>query len=184
MIIPGLLGSFFLIHASLNMYIVSGFFLILHDILDTSDGEVARYNNSTSVFGSMMDSLVHLIVNSSIVFFTIYGISKEFLHLNFKTTYLISIIFSLFVILDQFIKILIKKFENFETKENIKFNFLFRINDIFFGNIAFFHLVLFLSLIDLLLFQEKFFILLYFFLYITFLPIKLFIRFTKMLKLN
>ena len=42
--------------------LISYFLFRLHIIIDVSDGEVARYNNTLSINGSYWDSIIHLIL--------------------------------------------------------------------------------------------------------------------------
>ena len=57
MILCGILGFLFMIHHSIYNAIIGYIFMTLYLILDCSDGEVARYNNQTSVKGFFLDLL-------------------------------------------------------------------------------------------------------------------------------
>jgi phosphatidylglycerophosphate synthase len=178
MCIPGVLGAFFLSFGESYMYLISGIFLILHDIFDTSDGEVARYLNEKTYLGIFLDNLVHFIVNTSIIYFGLIGIFKNFL-LNFNDFQnIIIVIFLLFTVTENFVKILNKliiKTSGYEINENKKSK-KYMLNEIFLGNIAFFHLIFIFSLFDLIIFKQSYITAFYIFIYAIINLFKFFIR--------
>ena len=60
--IIGVISAISLLFNSLFAVLISYFLFRLHIIIDVSDGEVARYNNTLSINGSYWDSIIHLIL--------------------------------------------------------------------------------------------------------------------------
>ena len=53
MIIPGIIGAYLLKDGTALSYIFAGILLIFHDILDTADGEVARYLEKKNIIRNL-----------------------------------------------------------------------------------------------------------------------------------
>ena len=174
MLFPGLLGSWMLNFVDSIMYIFAGFFLILHDVLDTCDGEVARFKNIGTKFGEVLDEMVHLIVNSSIVFFSLKGIFSLLPFFFNKFEIYLIFFFLILSILDHFFKLFAKSnFKNSKSNTNYKANSIsMKLNELFFGNIAFFHMIFLFGILDTILFNKPYISILYIFLYILFLSLK------------
>lgn len=179
MFFPGILGAYFLKFGSPSGYILAGFFLILHDILDTSDGEVARYLEKNTLFGLILDNLIHLVTNSSIVFFLIVGFFNIY-QTNFdQYVYHFAIPMTFVCIILEFIKILHKlclSITNSKLDNDINKGIKFKINDIFLGNVAFFHLIVFLSFIDYLIFSKSYLLSIYLSVYCILIIYKLYFK--------
>ena len=158
MIIPGIIGAYLLKDGTALSYIFAGILLIFHDILDTADGEVARYLEKKTLLGIYFDNIVHLIVNSALVFFAVIGLFESIFSNYDHLAFAIALFFTFICIFDEFTKLLNKyilKIKNFEDKL-INRGISYKINDIFFGNVAFFHLILIFSFIDLIIFNKSF----------------------------
>lgn len=58
---------------------ISLFLLPLVNIIDTSDGELARYTNNTSVFGKRLDTIVQFLCDGMFLYFSFYYIDEMLL---------------------------------------------------------------------------------------------------------
>lgn len=131
----------------------SSLLFIIHNILDTVDGDLARLKSQTSKFGKFIDVITHAIINPSI-FFALYFRFKG------ETDYELFFVFCGFIFLaDMYLK------KNFEILTNNKYyfsiqkktkrknpilniKFLKIINDCFFSIIGFFHVLLIIFLFE------------------------------------
>ena len=179
MIIPGIIGAYLLKEGTVLSYIFAGILLIFHDILDTADGEVARYLEKKTLLGIYFDNIVHLIVNSALVFFAVIGLFESIFANYDHHSFSIALFFTLICIFDEFTKLLNKhilKIKNFENKLSLNRSISYKVNDIFFGNVAFFHLILIFSFIDLIIFNKSFLITVYIPIYCFLIIYKIFIK--------
>lgn len=85
--------TFFSVNVSIA---IISFFGLLVNIFDTSDGELARYKNQSSLYGQYLDKVSHYVANPSILIS--YGII--FLRHSHSVTSLLSLICFLSVIFD------------------------------------------------------------------------------------
>jgi phosphatidylglycerophosphate synthase len=63
----GLSGAFFFSFGLSHCYIYGGICFVLLIISDTVDGELARYNGTSSLFGDYLDRLAHYVTNSAMI---------------------------------------------------------------------------------------------------------------------
>tara|TARA_B100000424_G_C22718894_1_gene390605 strand:- start:58 stop:624 length:567 start_codon:yes stop_codon:yes gene_type:complete len=70
--------SFLLLSSSNTYFIIGSFFLIFINILDASDGEVARYTKKTSESGVYLDYLFQYIVDLILFLVLIYKFYHEY----------------------------------------------------------------------------------------------------------
>jgi len=63
----GLSGAFFFSFGQSSFYIMGGLCYILLIVADTVDGELARYNGTSSLFGDYLDRLAHYVTNSAMI---------------------------------------------------------------------------------------------------------------------
>ena len=76
--ITGLIGSFLYMSTSPIITFLGYLFFRLHIIFDLSDGEVARFNNSSSIRGSYWDSMIHSLLNPLYALFICISYYKIF----------------------------------------------------------------------------------------------------------
>jgi phosphatidylglycerophosphate synthase len=157
MLIPALIGMYFISKGTAVSYLVGGVLFVIHDILDTCDGEICRYNNEYSNIGALSDSLIHFFSNFFMIYFSVIGIGYIS---DFEYIREISCLFAFIMVIDMYLKL---KFNyiNLSISNNHKNNksskqsgLFYKINSIFFGNVAFFHLILITSLIDIIVDQS------------------------------
>jgi len=152
MIVTGILAIFLLYFENLLLTMLSSIFFILHNILDTADGDLAREKNSQSNFGNFLDKLTHVIINPGI-FLCLYFKYSESLQ-NISYFFLgAAIIFLSDMVLKGHFDFLTNKKYSFSIKKNnsvniIKETLLKKIISILFSIIGFFHILFFTSLFD------------------------------------
>lgn len=61
--IAGLIGAFLYVPDSITYTIIGYVFFRLHIIIDMSDGDIARYNQTFSIRGAYWDSMIHAVLN-------------------------------------------------------------------------------------------------------------------------
>lgn len=186
MLVFGIGAIYFLSLNDSVSLLFSGVLFIIHNILDTVDGDLARAKNQTSPFGKFIDQITHSIINPSIFF-------ALFFRYQDQSDYSIIFIICGFVFLiDMYLK------KNFEILTNNKYSFSIKkknknshsllkireikfINDIFFSIIGFYHLLIIILLIDLFILEN--FSLIYFYLFSTVVIIKFLLRLVMMSKI-
>ena len=186
MLLCGLCAVYFLSLDSSISILISGILFVVHNILDTLDGDLARIRSQTSKMGKFIDQITHAVVNPSI-FFALYFRFSEY------SNYSIFFIFCGFTFLaDMYLK------KNFEILTNNKYSFsisksknktnkIFKtkflkiINDIFFSVIGFFHILILVFFVELLI--SNLISTLYLILFAAIVPIKFFIRLLIMLRI-
>ena len=77
-VVMGVLGASFLILKNPIYWILGWGILQLFSILDSSDGQVARYTKSSTKYGSYLDDLVHVTVESLIFIVMTFGLYNAF----------------------------------------------------------------------------------------------------------
>jgi phosphatidylglycerophosphate synthase len=77
MLIFGVIAGFFLIQGEPVAYIIAGVSLVLLNLADTCDGELARISESVSNRGDYLDRLMHFATNSIVILCLGYGLSKQ-----------------------------------------------------------------------------------------------------------
>ncbi len=185
MFLVGLTAIYFLSLSSTVSILFSGLLFILHNILDTVDGDLARLKSQTSKFGKFIDQITHAIINPSIFFALYFRLQNE---INFELFFLIcGFIFLADMYLKKNFEILTDNKYSFsiqkKTKQKnsiLKIKFLKIINDCFFSVIGFFHILI------LIFFFEYFYSeisLIYFVLFALAVPIKFIIRLIIMLRI-
>ena len=185
MFLVGLTAIYFLSLSSTVSILFSGLLFILHNILDTVDGDLARLKSQTSKFGKFIDQITHAIINPSIFFALYFRLQNE---INFELFFLIcGFIFLADMYLKKNFEILNDNKYSFsiqkKTKQKnsiLKIKFLKIINDCFFSVIGFFHILI------LIFFFEYFYSeisLIYFVLFALAVPIKFIIRLIIMLRI-
>lgn len=187
MIFSGILGSLITLFSSLNMIIVGSLFMVLLNILDASDGELARYKNQTSNNGDYLDRIGHYITNS--LYFLCIGISIFIITDNVIYIY-IAILLEVSYTLDELLRDLLvtcgvvndkiksRKIIKKETKIHIfkKNKYINNLLIIFFSNLGFFHLSLILGVLDKYFFSNLYFLKIYFILFSVLTFLKLLVR--------
>tara|TARA_B100001094_G_C18028871_1_gene719023 strand:- start:21 stop:764 length:744 start_codon:yes stop_codon:yes gene_type:complete len=188
MIPCGIIGTIMLISGNTLVALFGALCYVFLNILDASDGELARFTNQTSVFGDYLDRVAHYITNST--FMLGLGIFIYLQDENILFIYLL-VIGEAFMLGDEVLRDLLiacglKDLENNDpgTRKNqkkmtkIEANTLITVLfNIFFSNAAAFHItpiLLFLfhySLIDTIVLGV------YFFLFSMIYPIKFLIRY-------
>ncbi len=185
MFITGLVALYFLFFFDTLFLIYAGFCFILHNILDTIDGDLARELNKTSKFGIFFDKFTHSIINPGI-YLVLFFKYKE---INiYYSTFFLSI--SFLILIDMFLKtnfnILTNNIYSFSiSKKNqknkiIKNKLLKFFNDIFFSYIGFYHILFILGIIDL--FTQRQITEYYFLIFSFVLLLKFILRFFLMIK--
>lgn len=186
MLLCGLCAVFFLSLTSTISILISGILFVVHNILDTVDGDLARVRSQTSKMGKFIDQITHAIINPSI-FFALYFRFNEYSEYS-----IIFIICGFTFLADMYLK------KNFEILTNNKYSFsisknknktnkIFKIkflkvvNDIFFSVIGFFHILILVFFVELLI--SNFISTLYLVLFASIAPIKFLIRLFIMLKI-
>ena len=185
MFLFGLAAVYFLSLSSSISILFSSLLFIIHNILDTVDGDLARLKSQTSKFGKFIDQITHAVINPSI-FFALY------FRLQDKVDYEIFFIFCGFVFLvDMYLK------KNFEILTDNKYSFSIQkknkqkdlilkikslkvINDYFFSIIGFFHVLLLIFFLQYFYLEISF---VYFALFALAVPIKFIIRVIIMMKI-
>lgn len=74
----GLLGSILYAFNSITLSLLAYLFFRIHIIIDMSDGDVARFNNSFSIRGAYWDSVIHSILNPLYYVFISYSFFIQF----------------------------------------------------------------------------------------------------------
>lgn len=186
MFLVGLVAIYFLSLDSTISILYSSLLFIIHNILDTVDGDLARLKSKTSKFGKFIDQITHAIINPSIFFALFFRFKNE-------TDYEIFFILCGFIFLiDMYLK---KNFEiltnnrysfsinkkNRSTKPILKSSFLKFFNDSFFSIIGFFHVLLLIFFVEYFYLAELSFI--YFCLFALAVPVKFLIRLSVMVKI-
>ena len=151
MVVPAIIGIYFISKGTAINYLVGGMLLIFHDILDTCDGEICRYNNEYSNIGALSDSLIHFFSNFFMIYFSIIGIS--YIN-NFDYIKEFSVLFAFIMAFDMYLKlkfnyIVLLNNNKLESENSKRTSLFYKINSIFFGNVSFFHLIVITSLIDI-----------------------------------
>ena len=75
--IVGIAGGVCLIYPDWSTRLIGCILLFLINVLDTSDGEVARYLDTCSPFGVILDKIVHFTTNQVIYFCFAFGLYLE-----------------------------------------------------------------------------------------------------------
>ena len=181
------IACYFLQIGTLFSLLIGSFFLFLVNVVDTVDGEVARFKNTTSNLGDYLDRVCHYCTYTASIFFFSVGLYKIY-----NETFLLLIIlgfFSLFFyFIDEIVRDLIISCNIVEYSSNrkeekkkttIENNFLKKIYNISFSNMAFFHLIGVMALMDIVIkyiFDEIFFSLSYFIIFSIFSLLRLCFR--------
>jgi hypothetical protein len=186
MLLCGLCAVYFLSLDNSISILISGILFVVHNILDTLDGDLARIRSQTSKMGKFIDQITHAVVNPSI-FFALYFRFSE--HSNYSIFFIIcGFAFLADMYLKKNFEILtnnkysfsISKSKN-KTNKIFKVKFLKIINDIFFSVIGFFHILILVFFVELLI--SNFISTLYLILFAAVVPIKFLIRLFIMLRI-
>ena len=110
MLLCGLCAVYFLSLDDSISILVSGILFIIHNILDTLDGDLARIRSQTSKMGKFIDQITHAVVNPSI-FFALYFRFSEY------SDYSIFLYLWFCFLADMYLK------KNFEILTNNKYSF-------------------------------------------------------------
>jgi phosphatidylglycerophosphate synthase len=76
--LTGLIGSFLYVSTAPLVTFIGYLCFRLHIILDLSDGEVARFNNSYSIKGAYWDAMIHSVLNPLYVLFICFSYYQMF----------------------------------------------------------------------------------------------------------
>ena len=79
----GLLGCFFYSFNSLFMSIIGYTMFRLHIIIDMSDGDLARFNQSFSIRGAYWDAVIHSVLNPLFYILILYSFYIQFDNVSF-----------------------------------------------------------------------------------------------------
>ena len=183
--ITGLIALYFLFFFDPLLLVCSGLCFILHNILDTIDGDLARELNKTSKFGIFFDKFTHSIINPGIYLVLFF----KYQEINiFYSTFFLSI--SFLILIDMFLKInfniLTNNVYSFSiSKKNqknkiIKNKFIKFLNDIFFSYIGFYHILFVLGILDFMFKKQS--TEYYFLIFSILLLVKFVLRFFLMVK--
>tara|TARA_B110000879_G_scaffold202035_1_gene277876 strand:+ start:2922 stop:3635 length:714 start_codon:yes stop_codon:yes gene_type:complete len=99
--IIGILAACTFLYENIYISVIGGILLITINILDTSDGEVARITGQTSDFGVALDKIAHFTTNIVLIYFIALSLS------NFYESWIpihLSICLILFICADEMIK--------------------------------------------------------------------------------
>jgi phosphatidylglycerophosphate synthase len=161
MIPAGTVGAiFFLIGGNVNIFFGGLFFIILN-ILDAADGELARFSNKTSLLGDYYDRLAHYITD--VMAYLSFGLGLFFWQ-DDKFILVVLLLLVLSHVSDiaiRDLRVLVGVDGNLSSKESVKdkkrqtkLNLprtYALIGSLVFSNIAFFHVVTLLSILDIIL---------------------------------
>lgn len=172
MIFFGIIGSLIVATGSHISIFIGSLFMIFLNILDASDGELARFQNRTSLLGDYLDRYGHYVTNS--LFFLGIGIALYKISGSILFLYL-AILIEISYTGDELLRDLLitcglqkqqsnRKDLKFKTKiiinKNLKiFNIFLKVTS---TNLGFFHLTFIISIVDYLLLNSMFFMYYYF----------------------
>ena len=182
-----LIACYFLQVGNFINFIYGSIFLFITNLIDTIDGEVARYKNITSNKGDYLDRISHYATYAFAIFFLSIGLYKIYDKnlliiiigfLSLSLNFIDEICRDLIITCNLSNNIYERKIEKAKTSLANK-NYIKKIYNIFFSGMALFHLIGFFAAIDLLIFffiNKNFFLLSYFFLFLLYKLLKLVIR--------
>lgn len=162
MVVLCLVGCGFIMVGSYFFYFVGGGFLLLINVVDTADGELARYLNVASVRGDYLDRMVHYVTNSMTIIAVGVGISNQ---LNTSWPLYIAIVTEIVYTLDEIARDLIvacglEKARN-SSRKQMKLNSRLPVSGpiLLIGkhvttNTAFFHLFPVFALVDWMILEN------------------------------
>ena len=79
-IVSGIVAAFFYLKGTAGAFIVAGLFIMLKDILDSADGQLARAKQLQSRIGRFLDSIGDFIVDAAVfgsIGWTLYKLNNE-----------------------------------------------------------------------------------------------------------
>mgnify|MGYP005679142561 CR=1 FL=1 len=186
MIISGLIGSLILLTGDIISLIIGSIFFIFLNILDTTDGELARFKKNTSVKGDYLDRIGHYVTNS--MFFLCTGLGLFIITDSVFILY-ISILLEISYTADELLRDLLitckvesegaRKPSKKRTKIYNKFLENKFFHKIFFAtstNLAFFHIIFITSILDYFIFFNALTTYYYFIYFTLFTCLKLILR--------
>lgn len=185
MLLCGMCAVYFLSLNNSFSILIAAILFILHNILDTLDGDLARVRSQTSKLGKFIDQITHALINPSI-FFALYFRFNE--HSEYSIFFIIcgfAFLADMYlkknfeILTDNKYSFSISKSKN-KTNKLFKFKSLKVINDIFFSVIGFFHILILVFFVEILI--SDFISTLYLILFSLLVPIKFFIRLFIMLR--
>tara|TARA_B100000212_G_C27379931_1_gene536543 strand:- start:729 stop:1472 length:744 start_codon:yes stop_codon:yes gene_type:complete len=188
MIPCGIIGTILMISGNSLLALLGSLCYIFLNVLDASDGELARYTNQTSVFGDYLDRVAHYITNSA--FMLGLGFFIYFQNENILFIYLI-VLGEVFMLGDEVLRDLLISCGLQDLKNNdpgtrknqkkltkIKANTLTTILfNVFFSNAAAFHITPLLLMLFHFNLINLFVLGVYFFLFSIIYPIKFLMRY-------
>jgi len=77
-----LIGMCFFLWGKPQLFLVGAIFLLIYNIFDLVDGEIARYRDATSPEGLFLDRIARAIMNSGRCIFIMIGIYQRFTHIS------------------------------------------------------------------------------------------------------
>lgn len=192
MILCGVIGGFLFSLGATEYYLFGGLFFILLNIADASDGELARFTGKVTTGGDYLDRVAHYVTNS--LAFLGIGVGLFFQYSE-SWILLLAICLEIIYTFDEIIRDLlitcgiVDPSSNGGRKESkkqtraIKSVFLSRLAQTVGTNLALFHIVPVLALIDLVLIENNIimqsdigFVLVYFVLFFIITSIKAIVR--------
>lgn len=188
MMIPtGLIGGIMFTTGTKIGFMLGGLLFILLNILDAADGELARYTKQTSKFGDYLDRVAHYVTNAAFISGLGMGLylATDHLYLLVLTLLANSAAIADDAVRDLLVTCGIYENQNDEisrkeikAKSRLSLGRLTLLVNVFFSNVASFHILTVLSLFAL--FSVNFFIVEgYFILLSIIMIIKFFVRFRK-----
>lgn len=164
MIFSGVIGSILFLTGEIHFFILGAFFYILLNILDCTDGELARYLNKVTDFGDYLDRVAHYVTNMLIFISVGIGI---FIHTSQLSYIYFSILLLVTYVTDDILRDLltISDLKNSEDSRKVlkkntsitvtrKYHRLNLLIKNLSSNVSFFHFLFIFSLIDFYIYQQ------------------------------
>lgn len=161
MIPAGVIGALLCSTGTLWGFFFGGLFLISLNILDASDGELARFTNTTSLFGDYLDRVAHYITNSAAMIGVGIGL---YFYTGMGVLLLVMLVLEISVLFDEVARDLLlacgidKKESETDTRKQRKVEtrlsapkWLHLIWRVTFSGMGFFHLVPIIAIVSMFL---------------------------------